>query len=149
MTTMINSKCTLEAAARDDYDNALRKAAWRGIRTALKRGCNDLLPTSTVLEQLDLHNQRQLGLQHVPLDKIVGSTGRYRDFDLTFLPRRRETDGRWLRIARARREGVSLPPPRLYKIGEVYFVEDGNHRISVARAAAQGHILACVTELDA
>ena len=92
---------------------------------------------------------RKQGLQEVPLDRIVGSSGRYRDFDLGFLPLRREKDGRWLNIARARRQGIDLPPPLLYHIGAAYFVEDGNHRISVAGASGQETIEAHVITIDA
>ena len=95
MTTMIATNSTFETLASRDYEKALRKATWRGFLIAFKRGCNDLMPTSTVLEQLEFHNSRQLGVKQVSLNKIIGSTGRYRDFDLTFLPRRKETDGRY------------------------------------------------------
>ena len=87
-------------------------------------------------------------MQDVPLDKIVGSTGRVRDFDLTFLPRRREKDGRWLNVARARCRGSDLSPVVLYKVGEGYLVEDGNHRISVARTRGEETIRAIVIEID-
>ena len=136
------------AKARRDYHRALRRAFWRKLRYKLGAGCNDLLPTSRVFKYLDLGKRRELGLQDVPLDKIVGSTGRMHDFDLNFLPRRRENDGRWVNVARARYRGSDLSPVVLYKVGDGYLVEDGNHRISVARTRGEETIRAIVIEID-
>ncbi len=69
----------------------------------------------------------------VPVNQIVGSVDRFRDFDRAFLPRQRHTAGRWKNIDRAYYQDVRLPPIQLYKVGDVYFVKDGNHRVSVAR----------------
>jgi hypothetical protein len=77
----------------------------------------------------------------------VGS-GRARDFDLVFNPKRRDPDGRWLQIAQAILNDVTLPPPRLLKIDRSYFVTDGNHRISVARAMGKSFIHASVVEIE-
>jgi hypothetical protein len=65
--------------------------------------------------------------------QIIGSMDRFEDFDRTFLPRRKNTQGRWTNIDRAFYEDVRLPPIQLYKVGDIYFVKDGNHRVSVAR----------------
>jgi hypothetical protein len=86
------------------------------------------------------------GVQTVPLEKIVGSVGRYRDFDNEFLPMQNQTGDRWRKINRAFYEDVSLPPIKLYKVGEVYFVLDGNHRVSVAREHGAIYIDAEVQE---
>ncbi len=67
------------------------------------------------------------------MEKIVGSVGRWSDFDPSFLPARASVGERWKRIDRAFHRGEDLPPVELYKIGEAYFVVDGNHRVSVAR----------------
>jgi hypothetical protein len=88
-----------------------------------------------------------LGIQQVELDAIVGSVGRYHDFDAAFLPRQSQTKPRWLSINRAHYEDVSLPPVELYRLGETYFVKDGNHRVSVARERGQAFIDAVVTEI--
>lgn len=85
----------------------------------------------------------------VPLDKIVSSAGRYRDFDLTCLPRRKEMEDRWVNIARSSYSGVNPPPVNLYRVRKIYIVEDGNHRVSVAHAAGQETIKAMVIEIDA
>jgi len=78
----------------------------------------------------------------------VGSTGRYRDFDLGFSPRHKRMEDRWTDIANASYRGADLPPVLLYKVGDVYLVEDGNHRISVARTAGEQQIAAHVIEID-
>jgi hypothetical protein len=125
---------------------------WASLRRRLRTGsnhqCNDLLPSKRVFKHLNLKASRDLGWQSVPIDKIVGSSGRYLDFDLSFRPRR-SPDARWMRLARLRDQGVRLPPVALVKIGDAYFVEDGNHRISVSQAQGQQTIMARVIELDA
>jgi hypothetical protein len=138
----------IDPIVQKEYDRARRHAFWRRIRARLGHQCNDLLPAESVLHAAGDLETRRLGLQQVPLHKIVGSSGRFRDYDLGFYPLRREKDGRWLSIARARRQGIKLPPPLLYQIGDAYFVEDGNHRISVARAAGQETIEAHVIAMD-
>ena len=84
----------------------------------------------------------------MPLANIVGSQGRYRDFDRSFLPRTPQTAERWKHVNRARRDNVELPPVELFKLSNVYFVVDGNHRVSVARRAGQVDIRARVIELE-
>jgi hypothetical protein len=69
----------------------------------------------------------------VPVSQIVGSMDRFRDFDRAFLPRKKTTQSRWTRIDRAYYQDIRLPPIQLYKVGDIYFVKDGNHRVSVAR----------------
>jgi hypothetical protein len=73
------------------------------------------------------------GMRTVEVKKIVGSIGRCRDFDESFLPVKVSMSGRWGRVDRAYHQGVELPAVSLYKIGDAYFVRDGNHRVSVAR----------------
>jgi len=134
--------------ASQDYERALHKAAWRKILTRLKGESNELLPYDEVRGQLPFRGQRYIGLHEVPIDKIVGSMGRYRDFDRAFLPRQKRTKDRWINIGKAHYADVILPPVELYKIGEVYFVIDGNHRVSVARERGQIEVDAHVIEID-
>ena len=134
--------------AREDYDKALRKAFLRKVSTFLQGASNELLEYDEVRRQLPFQGQRDLGVKSIPLDKIVGSVGRYRDFDRAFLPTQRQTSDRWVNISRARYEDKELPAIEVYKVGEVYFVRDGNHRVSVARERGQDFIDAYVTEID-
>lgn len=134
--------------ATQDFDNAYRRRFWRKIGAWLSGRSNELLPYDEVRKQLPFQGQRYAGLQTIPLDKIVGSVGRYRDFDRAFLPTQRTTSERWVNISKAHYKDVSLPAIDVYKIGEVYFVRDGNHRVSVARERKQDFIDAYVTEVE-
>ena len=92
-----------------------------------------------------VRERNYVGVQSVPIDQIRGSEGRSADFDRDFCPLQDRTRGRWLGIARARQAGKSLPPVLLVQVGKVYYVRDGHHRISVARALGQRTIEAKVT----
>jgi hypothetical protein len=143
MTTMI-----LDHLAVEEFHQAKRKAFWRGWISRLARKCNELLSLDKISQKLATKGQHSLGLQDVPLEKIVGSEGHYRDFDRAFFPRQSRTRARWVSIDKAHREQVPLPPVELIKIGDMYFVRDGNHRVSVARAHRQVYIDAYVVEID-
>ena len=137
-----------DSLARDDFERAYQRSLWRKLITRLTGKSNQLLPFDEVRQALPYRGQRDIGLQEVALDKIVGSVGRYRDFDRAFLHTQRQTTERWVNVSKARYNEVALPPVELYKIGEVYFVKDGNHRVSVARERKQAIIDAFVTEID-
>lgn len=137
-----------DTQAQDDFERAYWRSMWRSLIARVTGRNNELLPFDAVRRSLPYRGQRDLGLQTVSLDRIVGSVGRYRDFDRAFLPVQRETTDRWIRISKARYQDVPLPPVELYKIGDVYFVKDGNHRVSVARERGQVEIDAYVTEID-
>lgn len=137
-----------DSMAHEDFERAFYRSMWRKVISRLTGRSNELLPFEEVRDALPYSGQRDIGLQTVPIDKIVGSVGRYRDFDRAFLPTQRQTTDRWVNIRKAHYRDVSLPPVELYKIGEVYFVKDGNHRVSVARDRNQVDIDAYVTEID-
>jgi hypothetical protein len=107
----------------------------------------DLLPLEEVLAILKPESETYVGMEAVPLDRIVGSEGRYRDFDRHFLPKRDFLKNRWVSVDMAHYKDVPLPPIRIYEIGGVYFVRDGNHRVSVARSRGASMIDAEVTRL--
>lgn len=100
-----------------------------------------------VRKALGASNKVRLGRRAVLVERIVGSVGRYRDFDRTFLPAKASVGTKWRRIDWAFHRGEELPPVMLYKVGEAYFVEDGNHRVSVARYQGVEWIDAEVVEL--
>lgn len=105
-----------------------------------------LIPFEEVRTRLRLRNKFYRGLQEVPLDRIVGSLGRYRDFTRTFLPLHDGIQERWARVNELTHSSKGFPPVELYKVGEAYFVKDGNHRISVALAHRASTIQAHVWE---
>ncbi len=134
--------------AHDDFNIAYRKRFWHSVRSWLGQHNNELLPFDEVLRQLPLRGQHYIGLLQVPIDNIVGSLSRYNDFDRAFLPRQTHTRDRWENIDKAHLRDVNLPPIELYKMGEMYFVKDGNHRVSVAHERGQVFIDAQVIEID-
>lgn len=143
-----SSKPQIYQAAREDFEEAYRKGFWRAVRAWLTQSSNTLLPFDEVRKHIPLKGQHSIGLQEVPIEKIVGSVNRFQDFDSAFLPRQRQTRSRWESIDRAQLEDIVLPPIELYKVGDLYFVRDGNHRVSVAREKGQAFIDAEVIELD-
>ncbi|HWQ04480.1 MAG TPA: DUF4032 domain-containing protein [Longilinea sp.] len=134
--------------AKSDFDLALRKGFWRSVFTWFNGKDNSLLPFDEVRRLLPFQGQHYLGMRQVPVHKIVGSVGRYQDFDRAFLPRRSELGSRWVSIDMAHLQDVILPPIEVYKIGEAYFVKDGNHRVSVAKERGQEDIDAYVIEIE-
>jgi hypothetical protein len=132
-----------------DFSRARRRAFLRRIGAYLRRdpGSNQLLSFDEVKGALGAISQVYLGLREVPVSKIVGSVGRHRDFDRAFLPSKPDLGTRWRRIDEIMHRDEELPPVSLYKIGDAYFVQDGNHRVSVARQQGVEMIDAEVIEL--
>ena len=118
-----------------DFSRARRRAFLRRIGAYLRRdpASNQLLSFDEVKGALGAISQVYLGLREVEVSKIVGSVGRHRDFDRAFLPSKPDLGTRWRRIDEIMHREEELPPVSLYKIGDAYFVKDGNHRVSVAR----------------
>jgi len=131
-----------------DFSRARRRAFLRRIGSYLRRdpSSNRLLSFDEVKRTLGVTNQVYAGMRAVEVSKIVGSVGRHRDFDRAFLPSKPGLEERWKRIDQMMRRG-EMPPISLYKIGDAYFVNDGNHRVSVARQQGIEMIDAEVTEL--
>lgn len=138
----------IEHQANQDFDRAVMKGFWRKVAARLTGRTNALLPYDEVRERFYLKGQHYLGLRQIPIDQIIGSSGRYRDFDRAFLPVQTRTRQRWVNVDKAHYEDIILPPVDLYKMGEVYFVKDGNHRVSVARERGQVYVDAFVTEIN-
>lgn len=132
-----------------DFSRARRRAFLRRVGAYLRRdpGSNQLLSFDEVKGALGAIQQVHLGLREVPVSKIVGSVGRHRDFDRAFLPSKPDLGTRWKRIDQLMHKDQGLPPVSLFKIGDAYFVNDGNHRISVARQQGVEVVDADVVEL--
>jgi hypothetical protein len=125
----------LSEQADTDFIRARRRARLRAVVARVRRehAPNRLLSFDDVRRELVADNRLYRGTRVVEVDEIVGSVGRWRDFDRSFLPARASMGERWKRIDRAFQRGEDLPPVELYKIGDAYFVVDGHHRVSVAR----------------
>jgi hypothetical protein len=132
-----------------DFSRARRKAFLRRVGAFLRRdpSSNQLLSFDEVRGALGAIQQVHIGLREVPVSKIVGSVGRHRDFDRAFLPSKPDLGTRWKRIDQLMHKDEGLPPVSLYKIGDAYFVNDGNHRVSVARQQGVEVLDADVIEL--
>jgi nucleotide-binding universal stress UspA family protein len=130
----------------EDFRHARRQATLEQIIARLTGKSADLLSYEHVRQKLNVSSGAARGLENIPLDAIVGSVGRYTDFSRSFLPRKDSDEGRWARVKAAVTDLTGLPPIEVYQIGEVYFVLDGNHRVSVARQLGATHIEAYVTE---
>src|SRR5919112_4036184 len=133
-----------------DFSRALRKARLRRLALRLRgklAACGTAPSFEEVRGTLRAYNRVRRGRRVVDLEKIVGSVGRSRDFDNSFMPLRAAAGERWKRVDLAFYRDQALPPVSLYKLGDDYFVEDGNHRISVARYHGLPDVEAEVTEL--
>ena len=138
-----------EGRADRDFVRALGRASLRKRWSRLRKGTGPdrLLSFDEAKATLSLWSQSYRGMRSVEVEKIVGSVGRYRDFDSSFLPRREDLAAKWKLIDAAYHRGEDLPPVHLRKIEDVYFVLDGNHRVSVARYHNVATIDAEVVEL--
>ncbi len=143
------SNFAAQSEAREKWNNARRRAFYERLSSTLGFGKRPagLLSFEEVQEKLRLTQSNYRGLRQVPLDEIVGSVGRYNDFTRTFLPLIEDDSWRWRRVAEMQfNEG--LPPIELYKVGDAYFVKDGNHRVSVARQFGATSIEAYVWDYE-
>jgi len=143
-----SSSAGIKSTAKADFETALRKGFWRGVVSWLTQSSNELLPFDEVRKNLPLKGQHYIGLRQIPINQVVGSVGRYHDFDRAFLPRLESSSGRWMSIDEAHLQDIGLPAIEVFKIGSAYFVKDGNHRVSVARERGQFYIDAAVTEIE-
>lgn len=129
------------------FDQLYRKGVWKRILGKLKHHRHRLLPLTPWQEIVGTGEAIYRGVQPVPIAKIIGTENRFSDFDREFLPLKRQDRYRWARIHALYTEGHPLPPVALLKIGDFYFVRDGHHRISVARAEGALYIDAEVVEI--
>jgi len=136
--------------AQSDFNRSRRRAALARLAARLRGQAGDvsaLLPFEEVIEALGRTGERRLGLQTIPLDTIVGSVDRTTEFDRDFRPRSGRARSRWQRINEAQRRGQGMPPIQVFRVGGLHFVEDGHHRVSVARHLGLDVIEAYVTEV--
>jgi len=139
---------SVHARAREDFNKARLRQIFDGIFTILSPEKNELLSFYDVKPILKPKSETLRGKMTIPIEQIVGSEGRYQDFNKAFLPRTDNLRGRWESVDRAHLSYVTLPPIKLYKIGNAFFVKDGNHRVSVAKTQGVEYIDAEVTELS-
>lgn len=139
------------ADVENDFLRARRRQVLARMVQRLRRAPDDvnvILPLDEVLAALGRRGERRLGLQTIRLDSIVGTVDSTHDFDRKFRPTSGRVRERWERLALAQRRGESIPPIDVYRVGDLYFVQDGHHRVSIAMATGAKTIDAYVTEVQ-
>jgi len=134
--------------SREDFSKARKKARMQELLSTLRWKNNELLSFYDVTKLLRPRLETYRGHMAIPIKDIIGSEGRYHDFTLAFYPRKEILRSRWQSIDEAHLQQVNLPPISVYKLGNYYFVRDGNHRVSVAKMQGVEFIDAEVVELD-
>jgi len=136
--------------AKIAFDRERRRRALSRLASRMRFEADDvshMLPFEEVVGALGATSRASMGEKVIPLDQIVGTVDRRRgDFDRSFRPSP-NTRGRWERIAEARKRGEAMPPIDVFQIGDLYFVQDGHHRVSVARAMGDKDINANVVQV--
>jgi len=136
----------ISSRVRADFSRARFKSFINQVFSVLSGQRNNLLSYDDIKEKLKIGGPIYRGVKTVLVEQIAGSLNRYHEFDRAFLPKEDQLANRWQKVDRAFYEDVHLPPVVLYKVGEVYFVVDGHHRVSVAREQGQEFIEAEVRE---
>lgn len=148
---MVSSSGSPRADAESDFIRARRLQVLSGLAARVRNDTDDVVQTMSfdeVVEALGRRAESYAGTKVIPLDAIVGSVDKVRDFDRRFRPTSARSRQRWERLARANRTGEVIPPIDVYQIGDYYFVSDGHHRVSVARSLGLDVIEARVTAID-
>lgn len=141
------SPASQELALRD-FQHARQQAVMQQLLARFRGEDANLLPFSEIEEQLQPTGEKIAhGTQEIPLNKIVGSVSRYRDFTSSFLPKRDSDRERWTGVRAAVQDMTGIPPIEVYQLGDAYFVQDGNHRVSIARSLNSETITARVIEV--
>jgi hypothetical protein len=136
----------LERQAQSEAEALSRRVWLHDLMRRLRGESNDVLPFDAV-HDLRPKGESYKGLQTIEVDNILGTVDRYGDFDAHFMPKEPYTLERWTNLRAAQLHGTEFPPIDVYKVGEVYFVKDGNHRTALAKALGQHYIEAHVIEL--
>jgi hypothetical protein len=138
------------ADVENDFLRARRRQILSRLAHRLRREPDDvnlILPFDEVIAALGMQSERALGLQTIRLDTIVGTVDSRRDFDRRFRPTSGRVRERWERLALAQRRGEPIPPIDVYRVGDLHFVRDGHHRVSIAMVTGMATIDAYVTEV--
>ncbi|MCR4954327.1 MAG: DUF4032 domain-containing protein [Treponema sp.] len=134
--------------AEDDFSKARNKAFFNEIQHFLSPEEVSLISLNDVKQLLKPTNESYVGMKVIPIEKIVGSEGRYQDFDNKFFPKSSHLKNRWEHVDEAIINSIELPPIKVYEISGLYFVRDGNHRVSVAKSRGTEFIDAEVVSLQ-
>jgi hypothetical protein len=139
---------SLASQALKLYRNSMSTGKLQRIWSKIRRHPNRLLDLNSQFTRSKVRSQHYGGVKPVLINQIIGTEGRLNDFDASFNPLNEKTRDRWLSIATARLLGTAMPAVELIQVGDFYFVRDGHHRISVARAFGEEAIDAEITIWD-
>lgn len=146
---MVSSSGSARVDAESDFMRARRHQVLSSLAAKLRNDDDvDALSFDEVIDALGRRAENYLGTKLIPLDAIVGSVDKVRDFDRRFRPTSARSRQRWERLSRASRTGQEIPPIDVYQVGDYYFVRDGHHRVSVARSLGLDVIEARVTAIE-
>lgn len=134
--------------SEEDFNKAHTKAFINEIQHLLTPEEATLISLNDVKQMIKSSSETYIGMKVIPIEKIVGSEGRYKDFDNRFFPKSTHLKNRWQHVDEAALNDVTLPPIKVYEIAGLYFVRDGNHRVSVAKARGTEFIDAEVVSLQ-
>ncbi len=134
--------------SEEDFNKAHTKAFINEIQHLLSPEEASLISLNDVKQMIKPNAETYVGMKIIPIDKIVGSEGRYNDFDNRFFPKSSHLKNRWQHVDEAAIQDITLPPIKVYEIAGLYFVRDGNHRVSVAKARGTEFIDAEVVSLQ-
>ena len=134
--------------AEQEFSRAKARARRSRLLSLIKGERDDLLSFQEVKKVTRTDGESYIGCRSVPVRQIVGSEDRIADFNKSFCPRKGFMQHRWVRVDSAFYDDIILPPVKLFELGGVYFVRDGHHRISIARAHGVDYIDAEVTRVD-
>lgn len=142
---MSKTRTQYKVEARQQFNQAHKKAQRTELTARLTGRDTRLLPFEEIRKKLRHQSPRYKGIIDVPLDQIVGSVGRYKDMNRQFLPLNSDMQERWINVSSLGMD-EGWPPVELFKVGNAYFVKDGNHRVSAANQLKMPTIEAHVWE---
>lgn len=137
-----------KAKSEEDFNKAHTKAFINEIQHLLSPEEASLISLNDVKQMIKSNAETYIGMKVIPIEKIVGSEGRYKDFDNRFFPKSTHLKNRWQHVDEAALNDITLPPIKVYEIAGLYFVRDGNHRVSVAKTRGTEFIDAEVVSLQ-
>lgn len=138
----------IQTQSESDFAKAKSKAFFNEIQHLLTPEEATLISLNDVKKLIKPQNETYVGMKTIPIEKVVGSEGRYQDFDNKFFPKSSHLKNRWQHVDEAAIQAIDLPPIKVYEISGLYFVRDGNHRVSVAKARGTEFIDAEVVSLQ-
>jgi hypothetical protein len=142
------SNTTFQNMARNDFGRLRTRETITRILSLVKARRDEMLSLGDVRTLLRPDSETYRGMQTIAIERIVGSEGRYKDFNRAFLPRHDKLMRRWMNVDMAHYQDIHLPPIKVFEIGGAYFVRDGNHRVSVAKSQGAEFIDAEVISLS-